>query len=112
VATIFGAGGPIYAAYLSARLGDKSEVRSTVATLISISALSRAILYAVSGLLLHLSILVGGIALAPFAWIGMRIGNHIHIGLSQTQMRRVIGGLLVVTGVSLLVRAILRGFSI
>jgi hypothetical protein len=107
VATIFGAGGPIYATYLGARLQDKNEIRSTVAALISVSALTRAILYAVSGLLLHLSILVGGLVLAPFAWIGMRIGNRIHLGLSQEQMRRAVGGLLVATGVSLLARSLL-----
>ncbi len=35
VATVFGAGGPIYATYLAARLGDKSQVRATTSALIS-----------------------------------------------------------------------------
>ena len=39
---LFGAGGPIYATYLSGRLDDKHQLRSTVSTLISISAFSRA----------------------------------------------------------------------
>ena len=107
VATVFGAGGPIYATYLGARLGDKSQVRSTLSTLISISAFSRAVVYAVGGLLLHLSILVGGLVLAPFVWIGLAVGDRIHVGLSQAQMRRAIGCVLVLTGGSLLARSLL-----
>jgi uncharacterized membrane protein YfcA len=104
IATVFGAGGPIYATYLSGRLHDKNEVRSTISTLISISAFTRAVLYAISGLLLHAAILVGGVVLAPFVWIGLKLGSRIHVGLSQQQMRRVVGVLLVLTGASLLLR--------
>lgn len=104
-ATVFGAGGPIYATYLSGRLTDKSAIRSTIATLISISAFSRAAIYAASGLLLHLAIFVGALALGPFAWLGVKIGHRIHLGLTQEQMRRAIGALLVVIGCSLLLRA-------
>jgi uncharacterized membrane protein YfcA len=107
IATIFGAGGPIYITYLSGRLKDKSELRSTISTLISVSAFSRAILYAVSGLLFHVAIFAGMAVLAPFVWAGLRLGTRIHVGLTQEQMRRVIGGLLVFTGGSLLVRAVL-----
>jgi uncharacterized membrane protein YfcA len=106
IATIFGAGGPIYATYLSGRLRDKNEMRSTMSTLISISAFSRAIVYAISGLLLHATIFVGMALLAPFAWLGVRIGQRIHVGLTQVQMRRVIGAVLVASGASLLIRAL------
>jgi uncharacterized membrane protein YfcA len=105
IATVFGAGGPIYATYLSGRLGDKSQVRATISTLISISAFSRAVVYAVSGLLLHLTILAGGVVLAPFVWLGLKIGHRIHVGLTQEQMRRAVGALVLFTGLSLLARA-------
>ena len=105
LATIFGAGGPIYATYLSGRLRDKTEIRSTISTLISISAISRAIIYAVSGLLLHMTLLLGALALAPFAWLGLKIGNRIHVGLSQEQLRRAIGVVLVCSGIGLVLRA-------
>lgn len=105
IATIFGAGGPIYATYLSGRLKDKSEIRSTISTLISISAFSRAVVYAVTGLLLHAALLGGAALLSPFAFLGVKLGNRIHVGLSQEQMRRAIGALLLLTGVSLLVRS-------
>ena len=106
IATIFGAGGPIYATYLSGRLKDKSRIRATISTLISISAFSRAVVYAVTGLLLHAALLGGAAILSPFAYLGVKLGHRIHVGLTQEQMRRAIGTLLLLTGVSLLVRAL------
>jgi uncharacterized membrane protein YfcA len=104
VATVFGAGGPLYATYLSGRLQDKTEIRSTMSALISISAISRAILYAIAGLLLHTAVLVGGLMLAPFVLIGLRLGHRIHVGLTQEQMRRVVGAIVLVTGGLLLLK--------
>ncbi|MGZ5085069.1 MAG: sulfite exporter TauE/SafE family protein [Usitatibacter sp.] len=107
IATVFGAGGPIYATYLSGRLRDKSEIRSTMSALISISAFTRAIVYAVTGLILHAAIFAGFAVLTPFVWMGLKLGHRIHLGLSQEQMRRAIGCVLVLTGGSLLVRLFL-----
>ena len=107
VATIFGAGGPLYAIYLSGRLRDKGAVRATASTIIFISSSSRAVIYALSGLLLQAATLVGVVFLAPFVWLGLRTGTRIHVGLTQEQMRRVIGAILMVTGVSLLARGFL-----
>jgi uncharacterized protein len=107
IATVFGAGGPIYATYLSGRLKDKDEIRSTMSALISISAFTRAILYAIAGLLLHAAILGGALLLSPFVWLGLKLGQRIHVGLSQQQMRRTVGCVLVLTGGSLLVRVLL-----
>lgn len=106
VATIFGAGGPIYSTYLSGRISDKHQIRATMSTLISISAFSRAILYAISGLLLHAAVAVGMVVLSPFVWLGLKLGNRIHVGLTQEQMRRALGCMLVVIGLSLLARTL------
>src|SRR5450631_1644469 len=104
IATIFGAAGPIYSTYLAGRLKDKSEIRATISALISISAFTRAVMYAVMGLMLHAPIFAGFVVLAPFVWVGLKLGDRIHVGLSQQQMRRAIGCVLVLTGGSLLVR--------
>jgi uncharacterized membrane protein YfcA len=45
--------------------------------------------------------------LAPFVWAGLKLGSRIHVGLTQEQMRRLVGALLVFTGGSLLVRVFL-----
>lgn len=104
IATVFGAGGPIYATYLSGRLTDKTEIRSTMSALISISAFTRAVVYAVAGLLLNAATLGGAALLSPFVWVGLKLGHRIHVGLTQQQMRRAVGALLVLTGGSLLIR--------
>jgi hypothetical protein len=105
--TIFGAGGPIYATYLSGRLKDKTEIRSTMSLLISLSAFSRALVYAIEGLILKAAVLTGLVVLAPFVWMGLTLGNRIHLGLTQQQMRRAVGVVLIFTGGSLFVRAML-----
>lgn len=107
VATVFGAGGPIYATYMSGRTNDKNAIRATLSTLIFVSSFSRAVVYAVSGLLLHLAIAAGAAALAPFVWMGLRIGQRIHVGLTTVQLRRTIGVLLVLSGSTLVLRAAL-----
>lgn len=104
VATVFGAGGPLYVTYLSGRLEDKTEIRSTMSALISISAFGRAIIYAVAGLLLHAAVLEGGLALAPFVYIGLKLGHRIHVGLTQEQMRRLVGAIVLVAGALLLLK--------
>jgi uncharacterized membrane protein YfcA len=106
MSTTFGTGGPIYATYLTARLSDKSQIRATMSTLIAISAIIRAVAYVVTGLVTT-ALAVGALLAAPFAWLGLKLGTRIHVGLSQQQMRRVIGALLIFTGSSLLARTFL-----
>jgi uncharacterized membrane protein YfcA len=106
MSTTFGTGGPIYATYLAARLSDKSQIRATMSTLIAISAIVRAVTYVVTGLV-TVALATGALLAAPFAWLGLKVGTRIHVGLSQQQMRRVIGALLVLTGSSLLIRIFL-----
>lgn len=106
-ASLFGAGGPIYAVYFSGRLRDKAQIRSSASMLIAISAFSRTVLYALGGLILHATIAVGVVVCAPFVWLGLRLGTRIHVSLSQEQMRRVIGFVLLAAGLSLLGRTLL-----
>jgi uncharacterized membrane protein YfcA len=57
--------------------------------------------------LLHVTIFAGAALLSPFVWLGLKLGNRIHVGLTQEQMRRAVGALLVLTGTSLLLRTFL-----
>ena len=45
--------------------------------------------------------------LSPFVWVGLKIGQRIHLGLTTEQLRRAIGFLLVLTGTTLFLRAYL-----
>ena len=105
-ASVFGAGGPINVAYLAGRLRDKGEIRSTVSTIISISATLRTTLYALAGLALKPVVLLGFAAGIPFAWLGLRLGSRIHTGFTNEQMRRAVGGILLASGTVLLARTL------
>jgi hypothetical protein len=107
LAAVFGAGGPVNVAYLSGRLRDKSEIRSTVSVIISISATIRTTFYAFAGLVLKTGLLAGFAMAAPFAWAGIALGSRIHIGLTNEQMRRVVGGVLMASGAVLLARTLM-----
>ncbi len=106
-ATVFGAGGPVNVAYLAGRLRDKGEIRSTVSVIIAISATTRTAAYAATGLVFKSALLAGAALAIPFAWTGLWLGSRIHVGLTQVQMRRAVGVLLVASGAVLLARALL-----
>lgn len=103
-AALFGTGGPIFVVYIARRLADKSEVRATVSGMITISTVTRIAIYAATGLLLDAKLFAAAAMLMPLVWLGIRIGSHLHISLSETSMRRLIGVLLLGNGTSLLVR--------
>ena len=107
LAAVFGAGGPVNVAYLAGRLRDKGEIRSTVSVIISISATIRTTLYALAGLVFKAGLLAGFALAIPFAWAGIAIGSRIHIGLSNEQMRRAVGAVLMASGAVLLARTLL-----
>jgi len=107
LAAVFGAGGPVNVAYLAGRLRDKSEIRSTISVIISLSATTRTVVYAATGLVFKTALLAGAAAAIPFAWTGLWLGSRIHVGLTQAQMRRAVGAILVASGLVLLARALL-----
>ena len=53
-----------------------------------------------------LSVLYASLALLPAMMLGLWIGHRLHVNLSREQLFRIIGALLVVSGASLLVRAV------
>ncbi len=101
---LFGTGGPVYVIYLSKRLPDKQQIRATMSTIISISTVLRTASYAISGLLLSAKLLLTSVALLPLMVIGIKLGSRIHLSLTDAQMRRAVGVLLLISGVSLLIR--------
>ena len=107
LAAVFGAGGPVNVAYLAGRLRDKNQIRSTVSTIISVSAGVRTVLYGMAGLVLKAGLFAAFALGVPFAWAGVRLGSRIHTGFTQAQMRRAVGGVLVTSGTVLLARMLL-----
>lgn len=103
---LFGTGGVVYAIYLSRRLPDKFELRATMSAVIIISSTLRIAFFLLGGLLLQLKVLGPALALMPVMVIAIKSGTRVHVGMSQRHMRQALGCLLVVSGASLLWKAL------
>jgi uncharacterized protein len=103
---LFGTGGPIYIVFLSARIGDKSALRATSAIVVAVSVWMRVVLFIATGLLLNAVLVTLVLSLLPVMALGLWLGNRLHHALSRGGVLRLIAGLLLVNGVTLIVRAI------
>jgi uncharacterized membrane protein YfcA len=106
---MFGSGGFIYAIYLSRRLEDKDAVRATVSVLIALAAFTRLAIFAFAGLYTTLELPLMALALVPAMLLGLFIGHRITLRMSREQFIRVLSLVLIVTGATLVVRALMTG---
>jgi hypothetical protein len=106
--TLFGIGAPPYAIYLTHRIRDKLAFRATLSNMVIFSVSIRALVFTAGGLMLA-DRLVGFAILLPFALAGLWLGNRIHGRISRAGLLRVVAGLLLLIGASLLARALAGG---
>ena len=106
--TLFGIGAPPYVIYLTHRMPDKLAFRATLSSMVIFSVSMRALVFAASGLMLADRI-AGFAMLLPFALAGLWLGNRIHGRISRAGLLRVVAGLLLLIGLSLLARALAGG---
>ncbi len=103
---LFSSGGPLYVIYLTARGLDKSQLRSTMSAIFIFSAAGRIVLFALSGLYAQDGILLTAALLFPVMLAGLWCGNRLHLNLSRQRVLQFVGGLLIASGASLIVRAL------
>ena len=103
--TVFGAGGPPYAIYLSQRGLTKEQFRATMgfATLTSISL--RVAAFLITGLLLDPKVWLIAIGVVPAALLGISVARRMFFRISREQLLRMVAVVLLVTGGSLILRA-------
>lgn len=106
--TLFGVGAPPYAIYLSHRMRDKLSLRATLSNMVIFSVSIRALVFTAGGLMLA-DRLIGFAMLVPFCLAGLWFGNHLQARISRGGLLRVVSVLLLLIGVSLLVRAMTAG---
>lgn len=104
--TMFGAGAPPYVMYLARRIGDKAVLRATIATMAVLSIGVRLLAFAAAGLMFNRELWIVCALLAPMGALGLYAGHRAHLRFSRVQVLRVIFVMLVVSGASLLVRAL------
>jgi uncharacterized membrane protein YfcA len=103
---MFGTGGPFYTIYLTRRQLDKLVLRATISGVIFISGLARLALFSSAGLYHNRALLLLAATLFPFAMGGLYLGSHLHSRLPTARVVQVIWGVLIVGGVSLVLRNI------
>jgi hypothetical protein len=105
VGALFGTGGPPYIIYLSHRLKDKAELRATFSGLFTFEGGLRLISFLATGLLLQQGMLTALLAALPVMALGLYLGHRVHLGISNPQMLRLVGLLLVGSSLSLIWKA-------
>jgi uncharacterized protein len=104
--TVFGAGAPPYVMYLTRRIADKTILRSTITAMAALSILVRILAFAAAGLMFAPELWIVSALLAPVGGVALYVGNRVHTRITRVQVLRAMFVMLVVSGASLLVRAI------
>jgi len=104
--TVFGAGGPPYAIYLSQRGLTKEQFRATMgfATMTSISL--RVVAFLITGLLLQQEVWTAALAVVPAAFIGIAAARRAFAWISREALMRAVSLMLLASGGALVVRAL------
>ena len=104
--TVFGAGGPPYAIYLSQRGLSKEQFRATLglATLTSISI--RTVAFFLTGYLLDPKVWLYAVFVVPAGLAGLWAAGHIFRRLSRDGLMRAVALMLLASGASLVVRSL------
>lgn len=106
--SLFGVGGPIYVMYLTARGATTDHIRATIPVIFMFTTIGRIILYGAAGLF-TLEVLIAGALLLPVMFLGLYVGNRMHLNLNRDTLIRIVGALLILSGASLIVRALSGG---
>jgi uncharacterized membrane protein YfcA len=104
--TLFGAGGPPYVIYLTQRNLTKEQFRATLGftTLTSISL--RVVAFLITGLLLDPSVWLTALFCIPATLLGIAVARRIYLKVSRDVLMRAVAVLLLVSGSTLIWRAL------
>jgi uncharacterized membrane protein YfcA len=105
--TVFGAGGPPYAIYLSQRGLGKEQFRATMGFATLTSSALRAVAFTLTGLLLDPDVWLKALAVVPACLLGIWVARRAYLRISRDVLMRAVALLLLVTGASLISRAVL-----
>jgi uncharacterized membrane protein YfcA len=105
VGGLFGTGGPPYVIYLTHRIENKAALRATLSGLFFLEGLIRIVTFLVVGLLHGSAVWFNLLTAAPIIIAALYAGSHVHARITNAQMTRLIGLLLLVSSASLLVKA-------
>jgi uncharacterized membrane protein YfcA len=105
---MFGAGGFLYAIYLSRRLPDKDALRGTLTAVLGISNFTRFAFFAAAGVYSDGRLPVLALCALPVMAGGVFIGHRLAGRLNREQFIKILCIILIVAGASLIARALWR----
>lgn len=103
VGTLFGTGGPFYVVYLKHRGLPKTQFRATFATIFLIDGAGRLAGYLLGGYFERDWLVLAALSL-PVMGVGLYLGGQVHTSISQRAFQIAVSLLLMMSGVSLLLR--------
>ncbi|KPK87984.1 MAG: hypothetical protein AMJ94_16110 [Deltaproteobacteria bacterium SM23_61] len=98
---LFGTSGPPFVAYLAYRLREKEVVRASLIGMFAVDYSWRTLVFAFSGLL-SADLLFFCLGLIPALVLGTILGHKIHVRVTEGQFRKIVAGILFVSGILLL----------
>lgn len=107
LSALFGAGGWVYSMYLVRRMDDPAQIRATQTAVLMFSSFLRVALFAVAGRYFDLALLLLVACLLPAMVLGLYLGHRVTLGLDRARFMRLLYAVLLVTGASLIARAVM-----
>jgi uncharacterized protein len=104
--TLFGAGGPPYAIYLSQRALTKEQFRATMGFAAMTSISLRLVAFLLTGLLLNMQVWLYALAAVPAALAGVFVAKKVYMRISRDTLLRAVALMLLASGSSLVFRAL------
>jgi uncharacterized membrane protein YfcA len=104
--SLFGAGGPPYVIYLTHRGLTKEQFRATLGLTTMTSISLRVIAFLLTGLLLNTAVWVAAAAVVPAALLALYLAKRLFLRITREHLMRAIAMLLLVSGASLVARAL------
>jgi Predicted permeases len=102
--TVFGTMSSIFfAIYLDARSITKAQFRATISALMLLLALVRGAGYLAVGVFEREALILFALAF-PFMLVGMYLGDRVHARIDETTFKRLVCGILLVSGGALMLR--------
>jgi len=103
---MFGTGGPLYAAYLTRRIHEKTALRATMGALITMSAMVRLVMFSAAGFLAQQNLILLAAISLPCVFIGLYAGSHLHLRLPSKQVILIVWLTLAFGGACLILKSI------
>jgi uncharacterized membrane protein YfcA len=102
--TMFGMGGPPVAIYITRRIVDKAKLLATVSVGVGFNLAIRLVVFLAAGLLFEPELVPGLLMFGPAAVLGIVIGNRLHSTIPTAGLLKIVYGLRVFSGLSLVAR--------